>query len=410
MENSPFNRSSKITRSPPSTPGPTPTPGPIAPPQEDDALEVISTPEIQKWMSTIEQCLGEVCSIATEGKLNSEQKLRISNLCRKVGHGTSQMAVLYQSLKLKAVQSNASINTLQGQFDLAQQLKDLQISVKESTKPAVGSSFADMVKKGTKSFIQPTNLSSVAIYPKDKLTSSDETKSLVQKIISPEQMKLQVRGLRKTKNGGVIISTNTKDDIEKLRQSVQLTNSGLTINDQLKRKPRIVLIGVPSTMQEKDVFTCLYHQNLADTLQDSNLETFLSSIRLSHKSGKRDSDTVNYIIEVSAAIRKTLITRERIFVNWSSCWVSDFTLVTRCYKCQQYGHAAKTCRESTNTCGHCGDLGHSIKECPKKTSEPKCATCLHFKKPSNHKTGADDCPAKIMAEKRYTSSIDYEGA
>lgn len=102
--------------------------------------------------------------------------------------------------------------------------------------------------------------------------------------------------------------------------------------------------------------------------------------------------------------------KDRAFINWSSCPVRDFTLVTRCYKCQQYGHAAKSCRETTYICGHCGELGHSIKECTKKEEEPKCATCLHFKKPSNHKTGAADCPAKIMAENRYINSIDYGGA
>lgn len=72
--------------------------------------------------------------------------------------------------------------------------------------------------------------------------------------------------------------------------------------------------------------------------------------------------------------------------------------------------SVKSCRETTYTCGHCGELGHSIKECTKKAEEPKCATCLHFKKPSTHNTGAADCPAKIMAENRYINSIDYGGA
>ena len=34
-------------------------------------------------------------AIAADGKLKSEQKMKISNLCRKIGSGTSQMAVLY---------------------------------------------------------------------------------------------------------------------------------------------------------------------------------------------------------------------------------------------------------------------------------------------------------------------------
>ncbi|KAF9810154.1 hypothetical protein SFRURICE_012187 [Spodoptera frugiperda] len=374
-------------------------------------LEVISTPEIQNWMKTIDQYLGEVCVIASESKLNSEQKMRISALCRKIGHGTSQMAVQYQSVKMKAVLANSTVQRLEDQINISQQLQELKTTIGASIKPNTGSSFVDMVKKGTNKFIQPLKeadlypspLSSVAIYPKNKQTSSDETKSPRTEIICPEQIKLQVRGLRKTRNGGVIISTESKADIEKVKKSMQTTNSGLTVDEPQKRQQRVVIIGVPSSMQEMEVFTCLYNQNLAEKLQECSLETFLSSIKLSHKSGKKDADTCNFIIEVSAQIRKALICKDRVFVNWSSCPVRDFTLVTRCYKCQQYG-------QTTYMCGHCGESGHSIKKGPKKAEEPKCATCLHFKKPSNHNTGAADCPAKIMAQNRYINSIDYGGA
>lgn len=407
MEESPFCRKGRHDCSPPTTPSAAAAQEPC---RKNDSFEVISTPEIQNWMMTIDQSLKEVCTIAAEGKLNTDQKLRINALCRKVGNGTSQMAVHYQSIKAKAVQFHHTVQTLENQLDLSHQLQNLQQSIKESIKPTQGTSFADMVRKGANNYIQPINVSSVAIYPNDKLKTSDETKSLVQKIICPEQMKLQVRGLRKTKNGGVIISTETKEDIEKLRQSVQISKSGLTVDEPYKRKPRVVIVGVPSSMKEEEVFTCLYNQNLAEKLQDCSLETFLTSIKLSHKSGKKDSDTCNYIVEVSAVIRKALILKDRVFVNWSSCPVRDFTLVTRCYKCQQYGHAAKSCRQTSYTCGHCGDQGHSMKECPKKADEPKCATCLHFKKPDKHNTGSVDCPAKIMAEKRYINSIDYGGA
>lgn len=160
-------------------------------------------------------------------------------------------------------------------------------------------------------------------------------------------------------------------------------------------------------MTETEVYNCIFQQNLADKLKGMTLENFLSSVRLSHKSGRKNAETCNYVIEVPAEVRKALIINDRVFINWSSCPVRDFTLVTRCYKCQQYGHAAKTCRGVNTICGHCGEA-HEIKDCPKKVEPPKCATCLQFKKPSNHKTGDPDCPARQMAEKRYISLVDYE--
>ncbi|KAF9798254.1 hypothetical protein SFRURICE_012925 [Spodoptera frugiperda] len=404
MDSSPSNRGGLPHRSSPSA-------ATTRNQTQDETIETISTSEIQTWMSSIEQCLNEVSTIASEGKMNAEQKLRISSLCRKVGHGVSQMAVQYQSLKHKALQNYATLLTLKDNEGLATSLSEIKQKLHETLtkKTQESASFADMVK-GTKSLIRPQATSSVAIYPSDNTKTSEETKNLVQKIVCPEEMKLKVRGLRKIRNGGVIISTETKDDIQKLKQTVERSTTGLTVDEPQKRKPRILIIGVPTDMAEKEVFRCIYEQNIVDILPTLTKETFLTAVKLSHKSGKRDADSCNYIVEVPASVRKALVNQNRIYINWTSCPVRDFTLVTRCFKCQQYGHASKTCKSATSSCGHCGAEGHATQECSSKEEPPKCATCKRYKKPHNHKTGDSECPARKAAEYRYINSIDYEGA
>ncbi|XP_028174152.1 uncharacterized protein LOC114362815 [Ostrinia furnacalis] len=169
MEGSPFNRSALKQGSPPPTPSQrAPPAAPAAPVM--DPLEVVATSELQNWMKSIEQCLNEVCIISSEGKLNTDQKLRISNLCRRVSHGTSQMAVQYQSLKQKAIQAHSNVQALKENQDLSQQVQDLKNIIEVTSKPISGAvSFADMVKKSPDNFIQPKNVSSVAIYPADKM-------------------------------------------------------------------------------------------------------------------------------------------------------------------------------------------------------------------------------------------------
>ncbi|PZC86861.1 hypothetical protein B5X24_HaOG201720 [Helicoverpa armigera] len=377
---------------------------------QDETVELLSTPEIQSWLSSIEQCLNEVSITVSEGKMNSEQKLRVTSLCRKVGHGVSQMAVQYQSLKHKAIQNYTTLQTLRENQDLAVSLTEIKQKLQETLiKPKPEStSFADMVK-GTKNLIRPQATSSVAIYPSDHTKTSDETKNFVQKIVCPEEMKLKVHGLRKIRNGGVIISTETKDDILKLKQTVERSTSAFTVTEPQKRKPRIIIIGVPTDMAEKEVFRCIYEQNIVDKFPTLTKDTFLTSCKLSHKSGKRDADSCNYIVEVPANVRKALVDQNRLYINWTSCPVHDFTLVTRCFKCQQYGHASKTCKSATSTCGHCGGEGHATQECSSKEQPPKCATCKRYKKPHNHKTGDSDCPARKAAEYRYINSVDYKG-
>ncbi|XP_022815718.1 uncharacterized protein LOC111360784 [Spodoptera litura] len=407
MESSPFNRSGLTRRSPPPTPTQTPSHS------QDERMEVISTSDLQHWMGCIETQLNEICHITGEGKLNSDQKLKVSSLCRKIGHNVGQLACKYQSLKQKATQTHYSLQVLK---EHQAQEESLTAEIKRTIQESCGkttmetTTFADMVKKGANDFVRPINVNSVAIYPKDNSKSSDDTKSLVQKIVCPEEMKIKVRGVRRVRNGGVIISTNSKDDVEKLMKTVQSSNSDLTINEPQKRKPRIIIIGVPTSIPESEVYNCIFEQNVADKIPSMTRESFMSSIKTSHKSGRKDTDHHNLIIEVSAAIRKALITQDRVFINWTSCPVRDFTLVTRCFNCHQYGHAAKFCRNPVVTCGHCATEGHSIKDCPKKLDPPKCASCLRFNKPSNHKTGEQDCPAKKAAEFRYINSIDFEGA
>lgn len=414
---SPFGRSQLVRRSPPPTPSPAdqnqPTePAPPAATENELPTEVVSTSEIQRWLGSIDTILSEVCSIVAEGKMNSDQKLRVTNLCRKVNHGTSQMAVLYQSLKQKSIQAHTTIQHLQVQQNVVESLCQFKevVETKMSRTEPESTSYANMVKKGSDKFIRPANLSSVAVYPSDKTKTSDDTKSLLQKIISPEELKLHVRGVRKIRNGGVIIRTDNKNDIEKLKSSQKLVSSGLTVEEPSKRRPRIAVIGVPVALTEKEVFDCIFVQNLTEKLPNITLESFLESIKLSHKSGKKDRPTCNYILEVPANIRKIMMDQGRIFINWTSCPVRDFTIVTRCFNCQQFGHAAKFCRETSPTCNLCGETGHSFKECNNKGSPPQCATCKRFKRKNDHPTGDVNCPARKYAEDNYINSIDYEGA
>ncbi|KAF9804244.1 hypothetical protein SFRURICE_020672 [Spodoptera frugiperda] len=268
---SPFGRSQLLRRSPPPTPSPSEQHqlrDQEPPASSEPEVEFISTPEIQKWMGAIETILSEVCTIVSEGKMNNDQKLRVTNLCRKVSHGTSQLAVQYQSLKQKTLQAHITIQHLQGRQDIADSIKEIKKAV-ETDRNTGSISYANVVKKG-ENLVRPANLQSIAIYPADKTQSSDDTKTLVQKIISPEELKLRVRGMKKIRNGGVIISADSKGDIEKLKASEKLVSSGLKVEEPSKRRPRIAVIGVPVALTEKEVLDCIFEQNLSEKLANTS--------------------------------------------------------------------------------------------------------------------------------------------
>ncbi|KAJ8707735.1 hypothetical protein PYW07_011412 [Mythimna separata] len=140
----------------------------------EENFETVDTNDISNWLISIEKCLHKVCSIAQEGKLNSDQKLKISSLTRNIGHSVSQMAVYYQDLKLKAKEVGSSVRAIREKYDLTNCLENFQHSIQTRiqenwTKPTKAEkvSFADMVKTNKNNFLRPNNFSSIAIYPTD---------------------------------------------------------------------------------------------------------------------------------------------------------------------------------------------------------------------------------------------------
>lgn len=84
--NSPFSRSTLMNRSPPPVSRhfePEPTSGPAsgpAPITSAPTVDAVSTHQIQKWMAQIEQFLNDICTISGDGKLDTEQKLKLEIL------------------------------------------------------------------------------------------------------------------------------------------------------------------------------------------------------------------------------------------------------------------------------------------------------------------------------------------
>ncbi|KAL3613164.1 Neuroendocrine convertase 1 [Castilleja foliolosa] len=262
-------------------------------------LDIATTPEIHRWLTKIEDAISDVCTIVREAtsKLNSEQKQKISALCTNVLGASSHMALNYQMIKQKYISANTEIEVMYNDNVrdnvIANQFEDIKKCVKAATSAAtpVHASYSGIVKKG-KDVIFPTSTATIAIYPENKQQQSEQTKKIVQEIIKPEKMKLHIRGVWNTKNGGVIISSEQKNDIEKLKNSEQLITSGLKVAETAKRKPKIILLGVPSDISETDLYECLYEQNLAEKQTSIDRELFKKSCH-SMKDCTQDTRTVD---------------------------------------------------------------------------------------------------------------------
>lgn len=134
-------------------------------------------------------------------------------------------------------------------------------------------------------------------------------------------------------------------------------------------------------------------------------QTFNDQFKIKFKTGSRNRPTVHYVAEVSPTIRKTILTKGRLFVEFSSHTAKDYLVVPRCLKCFDIGHVAKHCRKESSSCGHCGEIDHVKTDC-QKIKQPKiCIPCALRKR----KCSGDNktCLTYKMMLERTVSRIYY---
>lgn len=219
----------------------------------------------------------------------------------------------------------------------------------------------------------------------------------------PATDKLKIRNFRKIKNNGILIETETKNDLVQILQSKKLEEAGLKAGLPRKIQPRFIIFDVPRDYNENMLAEAIHLQNA----EGINKQKFNNELKLIFKTGDKLKDTVNWVAEVSPDLRKILTAKGRIFVGWRACRIQDYIRLTRCYKCQSFGHVAKFCRAGTETCGHCGEHGHNFKSCPNKTRNESCALCKRIKKPDSHSSRSNDCPIYKTALGQHINKINY---
>ena len=105
------------------------------------------------------------------------------------------------------------------------------------------------------------------------------------------------------------------------------------------------------------------------------------------------------------SIRDTVLKAGRLFAFGRRFRVVEVDLnreVRRCFRCQVYGHIAKSATnacEKDEVCGFCAGA-HSTKACA-RAGQPKCANCSKA-----HRAGDPLCSHQIRAVNRFRAAID----
>lgn len=344
-----------------------------------------------------EESSTEAARLATEKVL--EQYNQLVKIAQEILRGSTEPSKIGESVLGLA---NDLINENR---KLTQQIQKFE---KQPQKTQVSQpTFAEIVQKQLRKTDQinitkrkPQNI--VIIKPRsDKvIKSSEQTRASIMKSIDPERDGINIQNMRKIGGNGILIETNTEEELQKiLTSNVLLKKFG--IEKPTKKNPRMIIYDVPKEIEGNELGNKIKNQN-----RELGNEEFLENFSPKFRTGPRRQNVCNWVVEVSPSVRNSLNTKGRVYLGWYSCGVRDFIVAPKCYNCQGLGHIAKFCNREVPTCGHCAQEGHDLTVCPDKNKQPRCAVCTRINRPANH-SGNAECPQYQIAREKLINMTDY---
>lgn len=268
-------------------------------------------------------------------------------------------------------------------------------------------SFANALKMGKGQLPKPIKTQGpvLAFYPREEAetNTSESTKAELKRAVDPRTISVQVEGVRKVGNAGVMVQTASVAAAERLKKAVP---ASLRVVEPKRKQPLVALHNVDGDPSFEALVDELWELNLRENPLwplPKVREEMKGAFKRSRKGGLYKETTC--IFECTPGMREALINLGTVYIGWQHVEVNDFIRVTCCNKCQMYGHPEKFCRAKDPTCGLCGEAGHRAEQC--KSPVVCCATCKRFKRESTHRTASRCCPARLHAEEQLIQQVQY---
>lgn len=269
-----------------------------------------------------------------------------------------------QSLITSVEAINNKIGTYGKLLDTIQEMSDRMNEIDKKLERRVTrdenkiESFVDIVKR------KPSKPLFI-IRPNNTEQTSEDTQAELRNVIDP--IVSNIRGTRKVRNGGVLVTCEDSSSSSSCQEDlISKLGEKYTVKQLDKTKPLLKIIGLFSKMTEEQLVSSIRSQN---DCCDENSSIKLIQIR-EHQSG------VTAIIETDATTYKNILGSGRLNIEFERCRVFPFVRITRCFKCQEFGHIANYCKKPEHICGKCGDK-HKSEECSNETI--KCVNCVYAK-------------------------------
>ncbi|CAB3252397.1 unnamed protein product [Arctia plantaginis] len=180
-------------------------------------------------------------------------------------------------------------------------------------------SYSDALKlsKGAAPMPIPKRLGpAVVIYPseesREEVKTAEDTKRLLRSAVDPSKLGVQIAGVRKVGNAGVVVQTTSREAAEVLKKAMP---QSLRVGEPRERRPLVALSGMETGLPFDAVLSKLKEQNLEEEAQWP-LEKLKAEMKLLF-TRKRGNRTVS-VFSCTPGLRRLLIEKGRIYVGWEA--------------------------------------------------------------------------------------------
>ena len=279
------------------------------------------------------------------------------------------------------------------------------ISPNENPERSVQPSYAQITapKPKNANVILKTGLKSEA----DIKKVVDYEKSVAE-CLTKNNIKATIHATLPTKNGDIVMKFDKNDDITAISKHIGEELEIKTIGRGLLL-PKIKITHIPEYMTSDP-------EELTEMIINSN-EWLRREKQLPNNGNHfvvlftyKVKDFITAVCKISPEVRHRLLGWEnnQIRVGMRICPITDRIHVTRCGKCQKYGHKTTVCKADSYVCSWCsGD--HKTSACTKRddTSSHKCANCSSNERSFNHPCHSNSCQILLKEKERVKNRTDW---
>lgn len=312
-----------------------------------------------------------------------EQTVRcVDNRNKKNNNNKQQPVNLNKTNNKNVIQKKNNAKKSAQNREMSSQNHKLSITGKNKTnqkKNKADSNVIDLTHEVQK---KKTAIKKVIIKPKVN-QSSDKTLDDITQSIDPQSV--NIKNIRKAKNGSVIIECENDEEIEKFKtQSDTITNE-YDVRDLHMLMPKIKVIGINRKIEQNELIKKIKLQN-----------AFLSNTKMKvikFIENSREKNEYIAIIQIDVEGFNQIMKKKTIMIGWDKCIAKEHYAILRCHNCSGYNHTQAICTRD-KACGTCGGL-HNSNECDMDIEN--CVNCTfanskyNLSLPTDHNVWSRKC-------------------